>query len=270
MRTSPTLVESHFFGSTRVDAILDGHSWMPLDEIFAAETAQNRARLQQASPEDFQNGKWKFSVRVFLIRTRHTTVLFDAGVGPAETKLARAFGRPGQLPAALEVLKVSPDDIEHIVVSHHHDDHVGWLTGRPTGTDLMQNARVWIDSTEVALASNPYYRDSVFAGLLESELTRTVSGIVSISPGLDILPAQGHTAGHLTMMLTTGDNPVVFTGDLLHFSHQLCGDHESGPFDTDPGAAQSTRRMVLEAHPIQWLASAHLPDAFTRIGDQMI
>ena len=62
-------------------------------------------------------------VGCFLLRTGGTTVLIDAGLGDVDV----GWGRGGELPAAFGAAGASPEDIDAVVCSHLHIDHIGWL-----------------------------------------------------------------------------------------------------------------------------------------------
>lgn len=255
-------------GDVEILAILDGASAFDAGAISAI--APDFARpLNHGYPGEFNGEEWVFLVRVFLVRTHGVVVLFDAGIGPASTPLAQTFGHGGQLLEALSLVGIGPDEVTHVVISHHHDDHIGWLWSDTSARDPFGSARVLISAEEVELGrvSEGGY-GAVFEGLAHDPRVVPVRDSYRLAPRLVVRDAPGHTAGHIIMELDGEDERVLFTGDLLHFQYQLSGAHESGPFDADAAQAQHTRASELTSGPIV-LASAHLPDAFTEIDAPM-
>jgi glyoxylase-like metal-dependent hydrolase (beta-lactamase superfamily II) len=160
-----------------------------------------------------------------------------------------------------------PDDVDLVVNTHIHYDHVGWNTrlrdGRwapafPNATYLIPRAdkeyfdpgnahrrRPAADEAERRRwdAMPIVYADSVAPVLGQSVLWEDG---YRIDGNLALEPAPGHTPGSALVRLSSGTDRAVFVGDLLHSPVQILEPGYSSCFCEDPGAAAVTRRRVLE------------------------
>lgn len=249
-------------GEIRIDALLDADLQLPVARLWADGTPPFPLdEADERYPAEFEGGSWHFVVRVFLLRGPHGTVLVDAGMGSAEVPMGREFDRPGRLLELLGELGVAPESVEHLVLTHRHDDHVGW-------SPAFVNAEVHLGAADAAAAAaiEGEYRDRVFAPLAASGRLRPVIESHALMPGITIVPSPGHTPGHLHVLVEHDDQVVAIVGDLVHLAFQVTDRAAPGPFDAEPGPAAAARERVLAALPDgALLASAHLPAPFTRL-----
>jgi glyoxylase-like metal-dependent hydrolase (beta-lactamase superfamily II) len=163
---------------------------------------------------------------------------------------------------------VSPGDIDTVVISHPHGDHIGGATvGSGEAVRLMYPmARYWLGQADWDHFSTPEMLQ--LAGLVDklTPLAKTqhldlASGEQEIAPGVRLLPLPGHTPGHIGVAFTAGHEMAIYVGDLLH--HQLQIEHpEWSPiFDALPPLSRETRRKLVERarreHSL--VLSYHLP-----------
>ena len=170
-----------------------------------------------------------------LVRVAGEVVLIDCGLGlhsPGAGKLERALAAEG----------VAPDDIDLVLLTHAHPDHIGGLAvaGRPrfSGARHVITREEWqFWSSALAGGSLP----PVLATALEEQLTpierrgmlELVASNTELLPGLRLVPAAGHTPGHVAVSIGFGDETVLYLGDTvvhpLHFEHlrwSTIGDHD--------------------------------------------
>lgn len=252
--------ETEYVGAIRIDALVDADVRLPAERLwanggrpFSIQAAETRY------PAEFQNGSWRFIVRVFLLRGPDATVLVDAGMGSVDVPMGREFARDGRLLEVLRDMGVTAESIDHVVLTHRHDDHVGWATA-------FENARVHLGAADAtdALALEGEYRDRIFRPLLDSGRLSPVREPVTIVPGVSIVPSPGHTPGHLHVLVEDDAQTVAVLGDLVHLGFQVSEPAAPGPFDADPEPAAAARQRVLASLPDgTLLATAHLPEAFT-------
>jgi glyoxylase-like metal-dependent hydrolase (beta-lactamase superfamily II) len=193
------------------------------------------ATVHQAFPAIDDDEAWWLPVNCVLVRTGEVTVLVDTGAGPkpraffpdAESRLLDELGRLG----------VGPADVDIVVHTHLHIDHVGWDGAFPNARYVVHEEDWRFFMNESSLAERPHLREKV----LPLENVQRVEGETEIAPGILVQPTPGHTPGHLS--LRAGSLAVV--GDLI--AHELQAEDPELVFvnDVDPAQAALTRRRVL-------------------------
>jgi N-acyl homoserine lactone hydrolase len=166
---------------------------------------------------------------VSLLRGEGRVILIDVGAFGIRKELALQLGRRG----------VKPADVTDVVLTHAHYDHAVNFT-------LFPNARVWIGAHELQWAAaqppgfNPlpelYVRE-----LAGSAQVRRIDGAGEFLPGLQAIPAPGHTPGHLLFYLTSSAAPMLFTGDAAKNRAELL----SGEVDASEDHAQSRESLEV-------------------------
>jgi glyoxylase-like metal-dependent hydrolase (beta-lactamase superfamily II) len=220
-----------------------------------------------------------FSMQSWVLRSEGRTILVDTGIGNAKQ-------RPGDPPlheldtpylAELAAAGVVPEDVDVVVCTHVHGDHVGWNTRLVDGewVPTFGNARYlfaradfdfWDPANGHPSRSGPrmanVFEDSV-APVHQAGLAELWDDHYDIDANLRLEPAPGHTPGSAVLWLSSGTDRAAFVGDLLHSPLQVLEPDESSCFDEDEAAARATRRRVLAqvADERVLLVPAHLPAA---------
>jgi glyoxylase-like metal-dependent hydrolase (beta-lactamase superfamily II) len=146
-----------------------------------------------------------------------------------------------------------PDSIDVVVCTHLHVDHVGWNTRLIEGrwVPTFPRARYVFATPELDYwqhtaypADDPIFGDSV-APILDAGLAdlTTVDHEVCLGIRLDSTP--GHTPGHVSVVVESGGERAVITGDMIHTPLQIAEVDWSSAFDFDQRAAAQTRRDFL-------------------------
>jgi glyoxylase-like metal-dependent hydrolase (beta-lactamase superfamily II) len=209
---------------------------------------------------DTVTGNLVGSFHSWLLRTRHHTILVDTCVGNDKDRPAFARFHRAHHPWLdnLRAAGVEPEDIDIVMCTHLHVDHVGWNTRLKNGrwVPTFPNARYlfsradrdyWDPATgRSAMAMNDViFNDSVLP-VIESGQADLVEGVHEIEDGLTIHPAPGHTPGNMILKAASGDARGIFAGDCLHHPIQIYHPEWNASVDEDPPLAHATRRAIFE------------------------
>lgn len=238
-------------GSYGVVSVPDGVAERPLAEGFVrnASLAQVQAALAEAG---LPNDKLSIPFTPFLVDTGTRKVLLDGGNG--------TFGAPtaGRLLESLTKAGVRPEQIDTILISHFHGDHINGLRGKD-GQLTFPNARIYVPAPEWAW----WMDDARMNALPENQrgnfqAVRRVFGPIAGSverfepgrellPGIRSLPAFGHTAGHTAFMIESGGQKLLYWGDTTNIAVLFVRNPDwAVMFDADAEAARRVRRQLME------------------------
>ena len=217
------------------------------------------------------DGRYVATVGAFLVRVGDRKVLIDAGLGVMEMDIEVATVSCGRLLDNLVAAGVTPAEIDTVVYSHLHSDHAGWTSA--DGKLSFPNAEHVIGSE----AEFTYWRENPEAAFapsqetvldpLEPRLSIASDGQV-VAPGVTLVATPGHTPGHQTVVVSSGDERAIIMGDLLHCPVQLVEPEWSVMFDVDTAMARRTREKLLDELVAEdvTIACGHFPEtAFGRI-----
>jgi glyoxylase-like metal-dependent hydrolase (beta-lactamase superfamily II) len=201
------------------------------------------------------------SIHSWVLKTRHHTILIDTCVGnhkerPGQPRF-HMLDRPYMENFAKAGLKA--EDIDYVLCTHLHVDHVGWNTRLDNGrwVPTFPNAKYVFSKTDrdyfdpargaggKVEANARVFNDSVLP-ILEAKQDLLVEGTMQLGDGLTIEPAPGHSPGHVLITLESKGAEALFTGDIMHNPIQICYPGWSSAFCSDPEQARCTRRRLLE------------------------
>ncbi len=194
----------------------------------------------------------------FAVSVQGLRVLVDTGVGNGKTRQNPAWHNlNSDYLTRLAAVGFTPQNVDVVILTHLHADHVGWNTRAVGGTwePTFGNARYVTARTEwdywagvdMDEARQQMFRDSVHpvrdAGLLE--LADVPDEGTEIVPGVRLLPTPGHTPGHMAVELRSGTASALITGDCIHHPVQIHDPAIGSCVDTDAEQAARTRRRLL-------------------------
>ncbi len=210
---------------------------------------------------DAATGKVKLSVHSWLLRIGGQTILIDACCGNHKSRPTRPWWNMLDTPYLdrLAAAGARPDEIDLVMCTHLHHDHVGWNTQLRDGkwVPTFPNARYVFSKPDVdyfqkldldpktAPAEFGTFRECVLP-IVEAGRADLVTGTHRLNDHIEIVPAPGHSPGHVVFRLESGGAHAAFVGDVFHHLLQVYYPHWNFPKNSDAEAARASRRAVLE------------------------
>jgi glyoxylase-like metal-dependent hydrolase (beta-lactamase superfamily II) len=257
-------------GNFEITALSDGTVDLPVDKILSNTTP---GKVDQALSKVFLKAPLETSVNGYLINTGTKLVLVDTGA-------ASLFGPTlGKLVNNLKAAGYTPDQVDAVLITHMHPDHVGGLVN--DGKLVFTNATVHADQrdadfwlSQANLDKAPKESQGFFKGAMASLKPyvdagkfKPFNGNTDLVPGIKAVASPGHTPGHSTFVVESEGQKLVLWGDLMHVAAvQFANPAVTIQFDTDSKAAalQRQRAYADAAKGGYWVAAAHL--SFPGIG----
>jgi glyoxylase-like metal-dependent hydrolase (beta-lactamase superfamily II) len=251
--TQQTPGVQHFgIGDVVVTALNDGMLGDDTFNFFDVVTNLPKPEAEALHHAAFRAVPPRLVVNAFLLHLADRLVLVDSGCG------ANMGPTLGRLAGNLAAVGVKPEDIDTILVTHLHPDHVGGLVdgaGQPVfpKAELVvhqADATYWSD--EAVLSQAPEGQEKQFVLLSRATLaayrdrTRTVTGGEPV-PGITVVPAPGHTPGHTGWLIASGGDSLLIWGDIVHLPGLQFAHPEAGmAFDVDGAQAIATRKRIMD------------------------
>lgn len=257
-------------GAFEVTAIFDGTVTVPLDKLMLDITPKD---LNQRLADENMTAQVETSINAYVINTGRNLILVDTGSGPL-------FGKNGgRLLENLRAAGYPAEKIDTVLLTHIHADHSGGLVHN--GRYAFPNAEVWVnaDDADFWLNAQNIHKvresekhtfadaESSFRPVITAGRLRTFSGETTLLPGINAVPAPGHTPGHTCYLINSGGQRLLIWGDIIHSSAvQLPDPNTTIAFDWDPQAAANSRKTILKEAVTNhyWIAADHI--AFPGLG----
>lgn len=186
-----------------------------------------------------------------IVNTGDKLILFDTGMGTAKD-----FGpTTGRQQKSMKEAGIKPEDIDAVVFSHAHIDHIGGVVGED-GKVLFPNAQYYISQSDFDFWTD----ESKAGGPLKAFILHARKNLLPIRdrlvfykdgqeflPGVQAIAAPGHTIGHTIFVVTSNGKSFAFLGDLTHHPILLLEKPRMQfSYDTDPAQAAETRVKLLD------------------------
>jgi len=180
------------------------------------------------------------AINVFFVDMGKIKILFDAGTDP-DVLIER-----------LAEIKIKPEDINFICITHMHFDHIGGLV--KNNSKVFPNAEIFISEEE--LSANP---NSIISQVYGDNIKTFKQNEVIIN-NIKTIPAFGHTDGHTIFLVSSRYQNILFWGDMLHAVVQFDNYNIYMTYDKDPQKVIALRKNILEEYSNNkyYIAGAHL------------
>ena len=210
---------------------------------------------------DEPSGSLKLSVHSWLLTVGGKRILIDTCVGNHKSAAAPAQVASDGEPylARLKAAGVEPDQVDMVMCTHLHVDHVGWNTRLENGkwVPTFKNAKYVFSRTDydhyLKLDNDPKtgpanagsFRDLVLP-VVEAGLTQMVDGAAQLDENLKVEPAPGHTPGTIAIKFELRGEKALFCGDILHHALQVYHPEWNSFACAEAIGARKSRREALE------------------------
>jgi len=250
-------------GDFHITALSDGNMAASLDLLSGikksdADVIQYRAGISEPA---------NIHINCYLIRGPGRIILVDAGTGPLNDMA-------GQLNANLAAVGVSPEDVDTVLLTHCHPDHIGGLLDSEK-QPVFKHAEIFLHPLEAQ-----HWQDDEKMKIADARGQRHVERVRQtleayaprvrlfngdkIAEGIMPVWLPGHTPGHTGFRINADERCLLIWGDIVHYPHiQSAQPAVSILFDTDPVQAEETRRQIMEKAVSEKLiiAGMHLSQA---------
>jgi glyoxylase-like metal-dependent hydrolase (beta-lactamase superfamily II) len=236
-------------GNVEILSLSDGILEFDLCNFFPTIPQEN---WQQYASHLTEEHRVRFNLGSFLVRADGRTILVDTGLGP---KPEDAPETPwGTLLEDFAANGVRPEDIDMVVMTHLHRDHVGWnlLSQNGKYVPTFPRARYWMSRKDWEACHQPEAKDrfpnapTCVWPLAELGLVEFMDGEQSLTRELSALPTPGHTPGHMSILITSQGERALILGDAAHNPAQVLETDWVSRADMDPEQTKITRRTLME------------------------
>ena len=259
-----------------------------IDQWEPEELERNQAWLRPGNLDE-AGEHLIVSVHSWLVQTPEHTILVDTGSGNDKERPHNPLFHQQSIPflERLAAAGVQPEDVDYVLLTHIHADHVGWNTLLVDGewVPAFPNARYVFPKVDEDYYSSPASHNEVNIpnlGIYEDSIAPIIAAGLAErigpegGPYLDYFnfrPTPGHSIGHMSILLNSGGAEAMFSGDLLHHPLQVYRPEWNTVFCEWYDDATASRRWALEYaadNDVLWF-STHLAETsagyVTRDGD---
>jgi glyoxylase-like metal-dependent hydrolase (beta-lactamase superfamily II) len=264
----------------RVAALHDGDADLatPIAEAFQEFPPEALSAYAERMPAIYgAGGSWHLFSRAWLVLHPGGVVLVDTGLGGAHAPAAGWFPEPGRLLEALHEAGATADQVDTVVISHVHDDHLsGAVTDQDTPVPAFPRARYVIQRDDIAyqraMAAESDEDREIWERsldpLLAAGVVDEIDGHHVLADGIEIRHLPGHTPGHQIVQISSRGRRLTITADTFMHPAQLAHPDWPAATDADPIRATTARRNVLASllsHPGTVVGPTHFDTPFGTI-----
>jgi glyoxylase-like metal-dependent hydrolase (beta-lactamase superfamily II) len=264
MPAVPAPLESIRVGDMRVTWLPDGVGRFQATAFVTPTTDEQWRQYPDAIDAD---GMMIASLGGVLVETPDHTVLVDLGIGEHKLEIPIGSAEGGRFLESLAQAGASPEQVDTIVYTHLHADHVGWSSVAGDGGYELRfpKARHVMHRDEWKFWEGKDEHTGMPLESLEVPLrdaVKLLGGDEEIVPGLNLVHTPGHTPGHSSIVVSSGAERVYILGDVLHSPAQVSEAWVCFA-DNDPAASRATKEALLRElqKPGTITAGTHFPSS---------
>jgi len=246
-------------GDTEVSVVSDGVIRMKLPPTFVANaSADDVKKALEASFVDTE--LFNNTYTPIVVNTGKNLVVIDTGFGEAGIETTK--GSAGNFINNIAAAGIDPKNVDTVIISHFHGDHVNGLLRKDNSAAFpnaaikvpAQEHKYWMDDGEMSKAAGNQRLEGLFKNnrriFGNAEIAKRVQPYEAgkeIVPGITAVATNGHSVGHHSQVVSSGNKSLFVQGDVTHVPYLFArnpGWHLM--FDQDPQAAEATRRKVYD------------------------
>lgn len=234
-----------------VISIYDGIWQKPHDEKFIKNVSieqTKEALLKAGKTDEFIPVEFAFTV----VRSGGKTILIDSGTGGQLAPTA------GLAPVGMKAAGIATSDIDTVLISHFHPDHIFGLMEKDTNAQVFPNAEIMVSESEYGFWNKEGTLESLPQGMqgLAKRIQATFpnwknvsqyTGGQEVAPGITTVDMFGHTPGHTAFRVSSGDDQLMLTGDSMNLPALFLRNLDwQMQFDMDKDGATTTRKALVQ------------------------
>jgi glyoxylase-like metal-dependent hydrolase (beta-lactamase superfamily II) len=243
-------------GDFEITVVTDGMNANPLSDAYVAN--QPKAAVNSALEADFlEKDKVTHAYTPVVVNTGSKLIAIDTGLGLGT--FAQSKGALGQYHNNLQAAGIDRNAVDTVIISHFHGDHINGLVG-PDNKPAFPNAEVMVPAAEWAFWSDESNTSKLpeiarpqmgnvkrVFGVVGSKVTQYQAG-KEIVPGITAVASYGHTPGHTSHIVASGNAKLLVQADVTAGAATLFVRNPDWQFvfDTDRQMAVETRKRIYD------------------------
>lgn len=248
-----TGVFAYKLGDAEIVQVFDGARTFPIPENFIVNLSKEETAKAYAG-QFMPAGQVTITFSPLVVKAGGKTIAIDTGNGLGAN--AATKGAVGNARHSMAAAGIDPKSVDIVLISHFHGDHIGGLKNAD-GSPAFPNAQImvpsveqafWGDEANAAKANGPNKGNfanvkKVFEGLK----TTPFEAGKEVAPGITSMATPGHTPGHTSFVIASGNKSVLVQGDVTNHPGvfmQNPGWHLM--FDNEAQVAEATRKKLYD------------------------
>jgi glyoxylase-like metal-dependent hydrolase (beta-lactamase superfamily II) len=240
-------------GDIEIIQLMDGARTFPMPDGWIANASKDEA-IKAAAAAYMPDGKVTIPFSPMLVNTGSKLVLIDTGNGLAAN--AASKGAVGQARMNMEAAGFDPKQVDIVLISHFHGDHIGGLKNAD-GSPAFPNAEIKVPAVEAAFWADDAnqskangFNKGQFANvkkIMDGLKTTPYDGGKEVAPGINSVFTPGHTPGHMSYTISSGGKSILVQIDVTNIPSLFLRNPDwHVVFDNDGALAQQTRHKLYD------------------------
>ncbi len=248
-----TGVYRYKMGDYEIIQLMDGARTFPMPDKFVVNISKDEA-IKAAAAAYMPEGKVTIPFSPMIVNTGSKLIAIDTGNGLGAH--AASKGVVGQARINMEAAGIDPKQIDIVLISHFHGDHIGGLKNAD-GSPAFPNAEIKVPAVELAFWSDDAnaakangFNKAQFPNVKKMMAGLKVTqyeGGKELAPGITSMHTPGHTPGHMSFAVASGSKHILVQTDVTNIPSMFLSHPDwHSFFDNEPAVAQATRHKVYD------------------------